>query len=72
MQEKKTEQIYEKVKLRKELNYLLENLSRERKKWNLYNYSLLCTYELSEEASDCLREIIAEKIYCIDCELEDI
>ena len=72
MQKEKTEQIYGKVKLRKELNYLLENLSRERKNWNLYNHSLLCTYELSDEASDCLREIIAEKIYCIDCELEDI
>ena len=72
MQKGKTELIYENVRLRKELNYLLEDLARERKGWNLNNYMLLCTHNLSEEASDCLREIIAEKIYCIDCELEEL
>ena len=72
MQKEKTEQIYENVRLRKELKYLLENLEKERKGWDLSNRHLLFVHELSESASDCLKEIIAEKIYCIDCELEEL
>lgn len=72
MLKEKTEQIYEKVRLRNELKYLLENLEKERKWWNLSNRHLITVFELSEGASDCLKEMIAEKIYRIDCELEDL
>ena len=72
MENYKSEEIFEKVRLRKELEYVLDNLTREKKGWSLSNRHLLSVHEFSESASDCLKEIIAEKIYCIDCELEDL